>query len=98
MYEQMGRDVSGNLFDLPSPPTEALFPDDIQDEEQVSVQNMETESAFQDTDIQKSDDLLPDSEDVASINNISKGEADQKIVRVMIFYDDDTFRSFGPSQ
>ena len=28
MYEQMGREVPGNLFDAPSEPVEASYPED----------------------------------------------------------------------
>ncbi len=98
MYEHMGRDVSGNLFDPPSLPVEELFPDDLLAGDQVPVQKMDSSEALQEQNARERTDPVPVAKDDTEAKEPSKSDAAKKIVQVMILYDDDTFSSFGPSQ
>lgn len=98
MYEQMGRGASGNLFEAPIEPVQAQIPDDIQEVPQETIQKDDSEVAFQ----EHSDKQITDQSRVPSEaetdEKVPEQGTDRKIVQVMVFYDDDTFRSFGPSQ
>jgi len=98
MYEQMGRGVSGNLFEAPIEPVQAQIPDDIQEVPQETIQKDDSEVAVQEhSDKPITDESRVQSED-ESAEKVPEQASDRKIVQVMVFYDDDTFRSFGPSQ
>ncbi len=88
MYEKMGRGVSANLFDPAVEPAEASFPGDIPEVDRLT-------------------DLVDDSKPSDQVKASSEAEdtykaviqaSGRKIIQVMVFYEDDTFRSFGPSQ
>jgi transcriptional regulator with XRE-family HTH domain len=98
MYDQMGRDVSGNLFATPSEPAEASFPDDLFSEDQDSVQNVDSEEAILEPQAGAKIDPIPTPDTDKTSKGVSKEDSMRKIVQVMVFYDDDTFKSFGPSQ
>ena len=98
MYDQMGRDVSGNLFATPSEPVEASFPDDLITEDQDSVQKVDSEEAFQEPQTSANVNPIPAPGGDKASKAVSKMDSMKKIVQVMVIYDDDTFRSFGPSQ
>ena len=86
MYEHMGREMPGTLFDVPEDPHEVPVPDDTQaqSEEIDQIEDPELDTK----ELTQTDDTV-----VSPQNDLKR-----KIVQVMVFYDDDTFRSFGPSQ
>ena len=93
MYEQMGRNISGNLFDSPAEP-------EVPSEEPIS----ETEEG--NTEIEAKPEIIPESPAPAQdTENSLKEEAikelassgAKRIVQVMVIYEDDTFRAFTPS-
>ena len=93
MYEQMGRGVSGNLFDTPSERDMAKFPEDIQGS--APLENIPAPSE------QPASDHIPEAlGDQSTVSTEDSGISDtsKKVVQVMVFYDDDTFRSYAPSQ
>lgn len=102
MYEQMGRNVSGNLFDSPEQLEES--PEElISDSDELS------------TGIQPPDDLIPsesgtessletpappvDSSTTTPVDAIRELSSNnkKKVVQVMIIYEDDTFRAILPA-
>jgi transcriptional regulator with XRE-family HTH domain len=92
MYEQMGRKVSGNLFDA-SPASEGLS------EEHISA-NDPSEDAISPSPETELPPASPEiNADPAAPQPERKMEAPGKkqVVQVMVFYDDDTFRTFRPS-
>lgn len=102
MYEQMGRRVSGNLFDTG-------LQEEVLSEGHISV------SEAPDTGISSSEEPVPDAPERDSLNERPVAEADRKvspleepglaresaarkkIIQVMVFYEDDTFISYMPS-
>ncbi len=123
MYEQMGRRITGNLFDAQEE-DKSLFQGDIQINEQADTQIEEREVKIQDGSseaergVQQNsgdDNEMPqpigdsDEKKQQSGNDTVKSVLDgvaadrhrdrdsRRIVQVMVFYDDDTFRSFRPS-
>jgi transcriptional regulator with XRE-family HTH domain len=99
MYEQMGRSMSGNLFD-PAPDTpEELSPENIPVEEGEIHQSAPSEAPISeeakaeipepasDTDLRAASEALGAASILGS----------KKIVQVMVIYADDTFRAFTPA-
>jgi transcriptional regulator with XRE-family HTH domain len=96
MYEQMGRGVPGTLFDTPQEPVE------VPDESHISPSDPPaagvkpsdppaSESDEQPETVEPQNDLTKNMEEKVA----EKKKSD--VVQVMIFYDDDTFRSFRPT-
>jgi len=100
MYEQMGRTVSGNLFDAPAAPLESS---EAHISEKVEV---DTEKGGSGTDTtappgsaeaivapsENSEGSIPP-EVLKDLATVSK----KRIVQLMVIYDDDTFRAFAPA-
>ena len=98
MYEQMGRGASGNLFEAPIEPVQTSIPDDIQAKPLETGQKDDSEIAFQEHSDKLSNDETRVPSEAATAEKVPEQATERKIVQVMVFYDDDTFRSFGPSQ
>lgn len=104
MYEQMGRKVSGNLFDPPVDPSEDSFPAENADmdpgNEQISpsqAPSIEVPADAQQAEspLESGDDTIPEiSKEILS----SKSTQTKKVVQVMVFYEDDTFRTYSPDR
>ena len=86
MYEKMGRNISGNLFD--TGPEDSLEPAPVHISDPVGDETL-TESADPAVDTETR------AEDEAIREIASKGN--KKIVQVMVIYEDDTFRAFTPA-
>jgi transcriptional regulator with XRE-family HTH domain len=102
MYEQMGRKVSGNLFDAQEN-DEGSAQDDILDSARTDVRISSSEEP-----VHASTEQAPMPEDVESLEDTAKklqGEPETKstesekkrIVQVMVIYEDDTFKTFMPA-
>jgi len=106
MYEQMGRNVSGNLFDPPAEPAEP-------GEEHIS-ENLEvhTETEAPETEVSGGIDTkeikeAPAPASAPAVNTDKSMEAEamktiasgstKRIAQVMVIYEDDTFRAFLPA-
>jgi len=94
MYEQMGRNVSGNLFDSPDASEEPA-------EENISVISVD-QNETEATEIPDSKE--PEQEKVTEIPAPAQealkelaSAGTKRIVQVMVIYEDDTFRAFLPS-
>ena len=102
MYEQMGRQVSGNLFDSPAPPEEPI------EEHIPSSEEGHTEIEAAETTIpgEAEPDTVPESPTPVqasetrvpkeALKELTAGSTKQ-IVQVMVIYEDDTFRAFRPA-
>jgi len=102
MYEQMGRNVSGNLFDsteVPEEPTEG----DISTSEDLHTEAETPESKVSPTlepeTVQESPFPAEDTKismPEEALNALASGSK-KRIVQVMVIYEDDTFRAFMPA-
>ena len=102
MYDQMGRNVSGNLFDSPAEPeepseghisatdaidTEIRTPETAISRETEAEEVHEAHATAEDTVQKEQEDAL---------KALSSGST-KRIVQLMVIYEDDTFRTFTPS-
>jgi len=102
MYEQMGRNVSGNLFDstvASEEPSEENIPEteevdtEIENPEQTNLGEIEAKQ------MQESPAPTEDSDksiQAEAMKAIATGST-KRIVQVMVIYEDDTFRAFLPA-
>jgi len=91
MYEQMGRGVTGTLFDSPRKTDEDLTGDITEErvnEEPIPGTEISGDEKDDPRDKKTDYQKVPD-QVIAS---------DIKVVQVMVFYSDDTFRSYLPSE
>jgi transcriptional regulator with XRE-family HTH domain len=103
MYDQMGRNVSGNLFDSPAEPeepseghisaidemdTEIRTPGTAISGKEEAEEVHETPAPAEDTESKMPEEAL---KELASSSN------KKRIVQIMVIYEDDTFRAFTPS-
>ena len=101
MYEQMGRKVTGNLFDLPAEPVETEEHTMAGDE--VSGKPGNSRSEFSEAVEKESNKEVPLQDQLVEDPLSSAGMKDhvatgrRRIVQVMVFYDNDTFRTFAPA-
>jgi transcriptional regulator with XRE-family HTH domain len=92
VYEQMGRDYSGNLFEK-SGINEGKMEEASGGELSPNLRDRGETLGFEPAGEKKVD--LPAKGEAAFKPEVAK---DRKIVQVMILYDDDTFSTFKPSQ
>lgn len=105
IYDQMGRGGSGNLFDPPAESINDSFPEDIPEEERSVDKGVDPGAGKIDDVRQSIDDYTQhkntgvDQQDpeVAGRVEIPEPDPSKRVVQVMVFYDDDTFKSFKPS-
>ena len=102
MYEQMGRNISGNLFDSqvePEGPTEELISETEEGLREIEAPESTVSS-------EAKSEITPESPAPAqNMESSLKAEAikelassgAKRIVQVMVIYEDDTFRAFLPS-
>ena len=103
MYEQMGRKVPGNLFDTPEMQPEDPNPVQIPEGDTGSGEILDSEPPSQPS---QGDPAAPESTEktgkaeataLSEEHSASESREARKIVQVMVIYDDDTFRTFGPA-
>ena len=103
MYEQMGRGISGNLFDSQ---TETLEPP----EEHISAaEETHTDTEAPETPLSRETEQQTESErsapaeepesaiPVDALNHPVATDSKKRIVQVVLIYEDDTFRAYIPS-
>jgi transcriptional regulator with XRE-family HTH domain len=101
MYEQMGRQVSGNLFAAPEIPPEEPFPDQIPEEDTESDEIFASAAPIPHAFGDPTPPETPASTKKGEVSGKSlehsdeKSENARKVVQVMVIYDDDTFRTYG---
>jgi len=93
MYEQMGRSVSGNLFDSPA---EAPVPS-----EEPIYENTEPHTEIEASEPETESDTEPENKESLTPSGVPAGTAaegsEKRIVQVMLIYEDDTFKTITPS-
>ena len=90
MYEQMGREQPGTLFDAPMESPDKQFPEDIQDHIPTSTPQAKHE--------QPSEEPPKDLPGIDTAVNNGDNLLKKRVTQVMVFYDDDTFKSYRPSE
>jgi transcriptional regulator with XRE-family HTH domain len=98
MYEQMGRTASGNLFDAPQEQDQSLFQEAIPSEgteNDISADSQGLEEV----------EIADKNESESVVNQVkskeeSPGSSENpaKVVQVMVFYEDHTFKTYKPSE
>jgi transcriptional regulator with XRE-family HTH domain len=99
MYEQMGRNISGNLFDPAPDASEELIQDNIPVPEgdiQQSSPSVAPLSEEQEAVIPQPESNTADKAVAEALNAVA-AKGSKKIVQVLVFYADDTFRAFTPA-
>jgi len=102
MYEQMGRSVSGNLFDTPSEPeghSEELIAEIDKDHSEIEPPESILSSELKPEPTSESPVPAQNMEDNVKEEAIRElsSSGTKRIVQVMVIYEDDTFRAFLPS-
>ena len=87
LYDQMGRGTTGNLFDAPSDEDPGQFPLDIPEQVEETDFPEESKPVLAEHSEEIPGDLVPE-----------ESRSPGKIVQVMVFYEDDTFRTYKPSK
>jgi len=98
MYEQMGRAAPGNLFETPEEQQESLFPEHIPAGGTEIAGSSESQELKQEEDnpVNDSEPALNQTDNVENQTHLPKKEA--KAVQVMVFYEDNTFKTYQPSE
>jgi transcriptional regulator with XRE-family HTH domain len=91
MYEQMGRKVTGNLFDLPAEPL------NLAEEHTADVKIREDHDEYvAHKDLPVQDEFMSKTIPREALKDVAAGGT-RRIVQVMMIYEDDTFRAFAPA-
>jgi transcriptional regulator with XRE-family HTH domain len=104
MYEQMGRQVSGNLFDTPEEAPEDPIPEEIKEGDRGIEQILPSQApSTEDSPEGKPAKSIIESGDEAVSEQtkeipVQPGRQGKRVVQVMVFYEDDTFRTYSPDQ
>ena len=102
MYEQMGRKVSGNLFDAP-PAIEAASEENISDPDaqEAGISAPAPDNSASDSLEAETDHTAAQAHKDTPVSTEAEKKLDSTgeklVVQVMVFYDDDTFRTFRPA-
>jgi len=98
MYEQMGRPTGATLFEAPEEQDKDLFPENLTDEgtdaelsedSKVLEHEQKTITEFQEG---------PQNQEDIPGEIPSESHVERKVVQVMIFYEDNTFKTFTPAK
>ena len=103
MYEHMGRNVSGNLFDASEPseePSEGDISTITEDTAEIITPGSSTRAEAKTAEVP--DNPVPgDAGEAHMPDEVIRelaGGAKKRIVQVMVIYEDDTFRAYRPAQ
>lgn len=100
MYDQMGRNISGNLFDTVPEGSLEPSPGHISDPVSDDSQAEPFETPAEDTDPAVDTETRAKAEAIRAKAEATREVAsngNKKIVQVMVIYEDDTFRAFTPA-
>ena len=98
MYDQMGRGVSGNLFEAPVEENLMQIPADIAGQGTENRFPEDSQGDKEEVNLSPNADLEGDTEDLPADLEQQVSRSPGRIVQVMVFYDDDTFRTYKPSK
>ncbi len=102
MYEQMGRNVSGNLFDspvAPEEPSQEHISDKVEDHTAIEAVETPIISETEPEEVLKNPEPAQHTEtslQEETLKEIARGGT-KRIVQVMVIYEDDTFKALLPS-
>ena len=96
MYEKMGRSIPGNLFDQPAPVPESIassLPPPVEERSVIS----DEKGAFSET-AERGRAAGGDNQGARQEADVSGSPGiSRRIIQVLVFYEDNTFSSYGPS-
>lgn len=98
MYEQMGRAASGNLFEPPLDHVMPISPGDIP-MERADLDLSEESQGLEQSENAQGSTLKPSLNQEDTPEQPTKSDTNEgKVIQVMVFYDDNTFRTYAPSK
>ena len=98
MYDQMGRDVTGNLFEATEEENLVQIPVDIAGQGTENDVPEDSQRDKEETILSSNPDLTQVPENIPEGLGQDESRSPGSIVQVMVFYDDDTFRTYKPSK
>ncbi len=98
MYDQMGREASGNLFEAPVEENLVQIPVDITGQGAENDFPEDSQGDNDEINSSSSPDLTRVLEDIPDDLGQEASRSPGNIVQVMVFYDDDTFKTYKPSK
>ena len=98
MYDQMGRGATGNLFETPEDENLVQIPVEITDQGTENSFPEDSQEVKEELDSSSNADLTRDIEDLPKDLGQQESRSPGSIVQVMVFYDNDTFRTYKPSK
>ena len=98
MYDQMGRGVSGNLFEATVDENLVQIPVEIAGEDTENSFPEDSQEVKEELDSSSNADLTQEPEDFPIDLGQQESRSPGNIVQVMVFYDNDTFRTYKPSK
>jgi len=98
MYDQMGRGATGNLFEAPVQENLVQIPLDITGQGTENGTPEYSQGDKEEIDSSSNADLTQDPEDLPIDLGQQESRSPGNIVQVMVFYDNDTFRTYKPSK
>jgi transcriptional regulator with XRE-family HTH domain len=98
MYDQMGREASGNLFEAPVEENLAQIPVDITGQGAENDFPEDSQGDKEETITSPNPDMKRVLEDIPDELEPEVSRNPGNIVQVMVFYEDDTFRTYKPSK
>lgn len=98
MYEQMGRTASGNLFEASQEPDQSLFQENIpsagtESDLPAESQGLEQEEITDQYEVESSVNQMQSKEELPEFPG-----HEANVVQVMVFYGDNTFKTYKPSE
>jgi len=98
MYDQMGRGATGNLFEAPEEENLVQIPVDITGQGTENDVPEDSQRDKEETISSPIPDLTQVPEDITDDLGQEESRIPGNIVQVMVFYDNDTFRTYKPSK
>lgn len=98
MYDQMGREVTGNLFEAPVEENLTQIPVDIANQGTENTLSEDSHVDKEEVNSSSDADLTRNPEDIPIDLGQQESGSTGNIVQVMVFYDNDTFRTYKPSK
>jgi len=97
MYEQMGRGATGNLFEAPEEAILEEIPDEITDPSTENDVPEDSQGVNEELNSPSNADTTRVSEDMTDLIEREESRSPGKIIQLMVFYEDDTFKTYKPS-
>lgn len=98
MYEQMGRASGGNLFEPPPEPPQHAVQESIADEGREIDLSDDSQGLEQDESGAQSSPETSNNQDVNMDEPAQSPRNEGKVIQVMVFFEDNTFKTYKPSE